>query len=60
MIKRTICIFLRPKDERDIEVKINTWKMCLLKLADKLKPYPAVCLNAINIFFELIEGRYVK
>lgn len=40
VIKKTINVFLRPKDEKDIETKINTWKMCLLKLVDKLKSNP--------------------
>ena len=40
IIKKTINIFLRPKDEKDIDVKINTWKMCLLKIVDKLKSNP--------------------
>lgn len=60
MIRKTVTIFLRPKDEKDTETKINTWKMCLLKLSDKLKENPEICLKAINIFFEMIEGRTVK
>lgn len=40
IIKRTINVFLRPKDEKDYDTKINTWKMCLLKMVDKLKSSP--------------------
>lgn len=60
IIKKTINIFLRPKDEKDIETKINTWKMCLLKIVDKLKSNPEVCLNAIQIFFEMIQGALIR
>lgn len=51
IIKRTINVFLRPKDERDIDTKINTWKMCLLKVVDRLKDKPEICLQAIQVFF---------
>jgi hypothetical protein len=60
IIKKTISIFLRPKDEKDIEVKINTWKMCLLKIVDKSKSNPEVCLNAIQTFFELSQGSLIR
>lgn len=60
IIKRTINVFLRPKDEKDYDTKINTWKMCLLKMVDKLKNSPEVCLNAIQIFFDLIQGSTVR
>ena len=60
IIKKAINIFLRPKDEKDIEVKINTWKMCLLKLVDKLKSNPEICLSAIQLFFEMIQGTLIR
>lgn len=60
IIKKTILIFLRPKEHRDIELKANTWKMCLLKMVEKLKTHPETCLKAINMFFEMIEGKLVK
>jgi hypothetical protein len=30
--------------------------MCLLKIVDRLKQNPEVCLNAIQIFFEMSQG----
>ncbi len=59
-MKKTILTFLRPKDEKDIETKANTWLMCLLKMVEKLKSNPETCLKAINLFFDMIQGKLVK
>lgn len=40
VIKKIITIFLRPKDHTLIDVKASTWKMCLLKMVEKLKTHP--------------------
>jgi hypothetical protein len=34
--------------------------MCLLKLVDKLKSNPEVCLSAIQLFFEMIQGTLIR
>jgi hypothetical protein len=60
IIRKIITLFLRPKDEREILVKATTWKTCLLRMVDKLKIHPLVCLQAINCFFEMIEGKMLK
>lgn len=60
IIRRIINIFLRPKDEKEVDLKANTWKMCLLKIVERLKGQPEVCLRAINYFFDMIEGKLIK
>ena len=60
IIKKTINVFMRPKDEKDVETKANTWKNCLLKIVERLRTNPVPCLRAINLFFEMIGGKLVK